>query len=232
MGQVLATPPEYAIEADDFVGTAERGDEDKLFNELLTASGMYLNAKRSSDGMTALAAAIAAQRISLATILLRDYDGVDVNKGDADGRTPLMYAAAGGDAALVALLLERGAKVSATDSDNWTALHHAAAGGEAPALQELLELGAASQLDVRDRAGQTALHVAVYAEAPAAFRVLLAAGADADLRDDEGETALAYARGADAETEFHTLYAMHMERRLDAQREGDALLAAEGDKNV
>jgi ankyrin repeat protein len=45
-----------------------------------------------------------------------------VNARDRDGNTALMFAAFGGHAAIVHLLLERGADVDAEARDGWTAV--------------------------------------------------------------------------------------------------------------
>eukprot|EP00968_Pinguiococcus_pyrenoidosus_P021115 scaffold2677_cov220-Pinguiococcus_pyrenoidosus.AAC.1 len=93
MGLIASSESSYKEEADDFVTAAGNGDADRLFKgfyalaplmvsraELLTQSGMYLNAKRSTDGATALAAAIFGGHLDMALELVKDYEGVDVNK--------------------------------------------------------------------------------------------------------------------------------------------------------
>jgi ankyrin repeat protein len=52
--------------------------------------------------------------------------GADLDAGDNRGRTPLMIAAALGDAATAALLLQRGADRTRRDNDGKTALDLAA----------------------------------------------------------------------------------------------------------
>ena len=54
---------------------------------------------------------------------------LDLNKKDSFGGTALYWAARSGDAAVMRLLLEKGADVEAKDKDGWTALHCAARGG-------------------------------------------------------------------------------------------------------
>jgi hypothetical protein len=51
----------------------------------------------------------------------------DLEAEDNDGETPLMAAAEAGKPAVVALLLDRGARLTARDADGRTALHRAEA---------------------------------------------------------------------------------------------------------
>ena len=53
--------------------------------------------------------------------------GASAEATDAQGRTPLMLACAGGEVALVKALLERHARVDAEDHERRTALWYAAA---------------------------------------------------------------------------------------------------------
>jgi len=47
----------------------------------------------------------------------------EVNAGDADGRTPLHWAATSGAADIAAFLIDNKAEVDKVDSSGWTALH-------------------------------------------------------------------------------------------------------------
>jgi ankyrin repeat protein len=107
----------------------------------------------------------------------------------------LSWAASGGSAATVQVLLDRGA-----DPDGG-ALHAAAAAGAVPVVELLLRAGA--DVDRRDRdTGRTPLHTAVGAAreadrdgaAVAVVRQLLDAGADIDAVTNDGASALDIAR--------------------------------------
>lgn len=76
-----------------------------------------------------------------------------VNRRSRCGRTPLMLAAASGDAAAVRALLEAGACANDRDDHGAAALHSAAFNGHAAAVQALIEHGAA--VDVQDADGWT-----------------------------------------------------------------------------
>jgi len=85
--------------------------------------------------------------------------GADVNKGDAQGSTPLHEAAVRADWDTMKFLKDRGANVNAPDKNGATPLHaamYAAMGtGKTETMKLLLDMGANSLL--RDKAGQTAL---------------------------------------------------------------------------
>ena len=110
----------------------------------------------------------------------------------------LSWAATGGSAGTVRLLLDRGADPSRG------ALHAAAAAGSAPVVELLLEAGA--DVDGRDPdTGRTPLHTAVAAlssgpvdAVAAVVTLLLAAGADVDATTWDGATALDITRVAGA----------------------------------
>ena len=68
--------------------------------------------------------------------------GADVNVRDANGETPLHWAAEEGKKETVALLLEHGADVNARGEDGATPLHWAAAWGRKEIAALLLEHGA------------------------------------------------------------------------------------------
>lgn len=65
-------------------------------------------------------------------------EGVDVNRKDSVGGTPLHYAAFDGNETTVRLLLQRGAKTSAKDNRGETALQYAALGGHYDKMAKLL----------------------------------------------------------------------------------------------
>lgn len=116
---------------------------------------------------------------------------------DEDGRTPVMNAilADPADAAVVALLIARGADVHAADSgQRWTALHFAARDQRADLVTLLLNAGA--DVDPVDTFGDTPLWRAVMTAQTSldTVRTLVAHGADAERANASGVSPLAVAR--------------------------------------
>lgn len=142
---------------------------------------------------------------------------------DADGLTPLHRAAARGDRAGVAGLLERGADPMVLDSRTGaSALHHAAQAG-CPEVAELL-LDAGAFLDLQSpHNGVTALMAGVWYGHPSLVTVLLdRPEVNIELRSVFGATAeeiIGFGAGPDDETarrredELRRLFTAHRERR-------------------
>jgi ankyrin repeat protein len=108
-------------------------------------------------------------------------DSQDVNAKDSRGATPLMYAAAFGNARQMKLLLEAGADVNARNTFNATALIWA--GGDAVKSRLLIEHGA--DINVRTQQGRTALVRAAKRNGNADLvRLLLEKGADVKAPGD------------------------------------------------
>jgi Ankyrin repeats (3 copies) len=84
--------------------------------------------------------------------------GKDVNMQDAEGRTPLHYAAAHDQAKIIRLLAEAGADLEKTDRKQNTCLHYAAGYGRVDIVDILLERGA--DLQAQNENGKTPFAVA------------------------------------------------------------------------
>ena len=89
--------------------------------------------------------------------LLRDA-GANLKAVDADGHTPLHYAADVTSTKIMSLLVEAGVNVNAVDSDGYTALHIAAL-GSADCVEVLLAAGA--DIDARTSAGRRPFDIAL-----------------------------------------------------------------------
>ena len=124
--------------------------------------------------------------------------GADVNRATLSGVTPIMFTR---DAAVVQLLVARGADVRARSKVGETALMDAAARGDLAATRLLLERGA--DVNAVDHRGYTALIFAAHYDGDAVdlVQLLLSRGADIHAKA-EGETALSLAarRGETAVT--------------------------------
>jgi len=116
---------------------------------------------------------------------------VDLESADAAGNTPLMRAASRGEADLLRLLVERGAKVDARNGARATALMLTAD----PKLADLL-ISKGADVNAEDGEGGTALMSAARNGRAELTRLLLERGADAGARDSSGRTALALAAPA------------------------------------
>lgn len=124
--------------------------------------------------------------------------GADINAHDRRGFTPLILAAYSGHAATVEALIAAGAdpcKPDATQGN--TAQMGVAFKGEDAIAERLLKAGC--DVNMRNKAGQTALMMAALFNRSRQVDLLLAAGADAMLTDASGRTAsaVAAAQGSD-----------------------------------
>lgn len=87
--------------------------------------------------------------------------GVDITATDRDGRTPMHYAAAAGNEAVIRLLYAKGALLEGKDGDGLTPLLSAACANQYGSAKELLQLG--SSLHATDANGQTFIELATAA---------------------------------------------------------------------
>lgn len=96
----------------------------------------------AADGFTALHLAAFFGQLEAAAVLLGHGAGADVPAGNDSRVRPLHSAAAGGHAAILALLLERGADPDARQHGGYVPLHSAAGRGDAVTARLLIEHGA------------------------------------------------------------------------------------------
>ncbi|EHK41615.1 putative ankyrin repeat protein [Trichoderma atroviride IMI 206040] len=169
----------------------------------------------------------------IVTMLLED--GQNVNAKNEDDWTALHIAATRGHAAIVQLLIDKGASVNAVtdvpdnETSRATALHWAARSGHENVLDILLNNGA--DIDLRTGDGETALHWAAGKGHVGAIALLLNRGADLEAKSVHGFTPLCTAARSGQEAGVMVL----IERGADLSvtTEGDSLLhfAAKG-RNV
>ena len=148
---------------------------------------------RNREGVTPLGVACAAGNWRLARFLLERGA-----RADADGGTPALLPAAGGDEddpAGVQLLLRHKAKIDARDARGRGPLHEAALAGHVEILSALLAAGA--DVHARDEAGRTPLLDAACGGRLGAVDALLEASADPAAVDRVGRGALALACAAE-----------------------------------
>ena len=179
---VLLAAPVSAAPAAPLVDAVVRGDLAAV--RRLIGEKNDVNAARV-DGMTALHAAVHADRLDIVDALLRA--GAKAAAADRYGITPLYLACVNGNADMVRRLLDSGADPNAADPGGETALMTAARTGAPATLRLLLERGAT--VDAREpEFGQTALMIAVRENHDAAVQVLLEAGASANAQTRKGPT--------------------------------------------
>lgn len=101
-------------------------------------------------------------------------------KGERDGRTPLSWAAGGGQLEFAQYLINLGADVNAKCSENRSALSYAAQAGHLSMIQWLLDHGADLWDATRreDGDGLTPLHYAAFEGHEDIIRLLISLGAD------------------------------------------------------
>ncbi len=115
-----------------------------------------------------------------------------VNVANADGWTPLMYAARYSAADACRHLIQAGANVNARNNDGWTPLMLAARYSTADACRLLIQAGA--KVDEKNNDASTAFMLAACnAEHPDVCRALLDAGASVHERDKDGWTPFIWA---------------------------------------
>jgi uncharacterized protein len=107
---------------------------------------------------------------------------------DGLGRTPLHYAAANGDVAVVTKLLAQGSDLNQQDDNGWSPLHFAAQAVSAPITELLLSAGA--NIDAKDIHGNTPLFRAVFSSQGqgSVISLLLKAGADPNASNNSGNS--------------------------------------------
>ncbi|KAH7176156.1 hypothetical protein EDB81DRAFT_32969 [Dactylonectria macrodidyma] len=142
--------------------------------------------------------AAGGDEIILAFILASGKYNADVESKDKAGRTPLSYAIENGhEAAIVRLLLDRGAQIEAADRNGRTPLLHATANrfGSEAVVRLLLDRGA--QIEAADKDGRTPLLYTVknghMSASEAIVQLLLDRGAQIEAADKDGRTPLLHA---------------------------------------
>lgn len=118
--------------------------------------------------------------------------GVDVNKRDESGNTPLIYACMKSARDLVKLLLDNGADVNLANQRDQMPLHFAAETGNSEIITLLTEAGA--DINCTDTNGVTPLMVmAQRGRTDAALKFIQNPGIDLTLKDNDNHMAIDYA---------------------------------------
>ena len=131
---------------------------------LLKAQGLDVNVLNNA-GESALMMAALKSHVDVARTLIER--GAAINK---DGWTPLHYAATGGNADIITMLLDKGAQIDARSPNGTTPLMMAARYGSTQAVELLLQKGANHQLANEQKL--TALDFARQGARPDAIKIL------------------------------------------------------------
>jgi ankyrin repeat protein len=152
----------------------------------LLAQGAEVNARRMSNGETALYEALRNRSFDILTLLTQS--GADVNLPNRSGDSPLMIASLEDDIEIIEFLKAKGAKFNSPDEE----LLFAASHGYVPDVQRVLAAGA--KVNQSYEGGITPLIAAAKNGQTAAVRALIAAGADINALDTYAhDTPLMYA---------------------------------------
>ena len=117
--------------------------------------------------------------------------GINVDKRDMNGFTPLHHACKKGARDIVKLLLENNADANMASNASITPLHFAARLGNQEIIQCLLDAGA--DINATDKDGKSVLIYSVLARKVEAAKYLIAKGADTAVKDNNNRTAVDYA---------------------------------------
>ncbi len=184
--------------------TAVGLDDAKTVTELL-ARGFDPNTP-SERGEPALVTAMRDGHLAVADALMRHPD-ITVDQPNVNTETALMMASLRGLSAWAQRLIDRGAAVN---RGGWSPILYVASGGDAATLQVLLKAGA--DVQARNPAGSTALHMAARFGRDEVVFALVSAGLDPRTRNPAGQDAIGAARWAGRE-----ILATELERRRPAR---------------
>ena len=185
-------PPPKPKSGDESEEEAERPKEktaEELFGLDKEPSKKLLKKKAArAKEPGALHAAVARGDLIDARELIELGARVDEPKSEEDSTTPLLIAAAKGNAEMVRLLLKSGADLTARDDCENNALHLACSKGHVDVANRLIKAGC----DIETRAGNgaTALHLAARKGHDDVVTLLLESGMDIESVDGKGATAL------------------------------------------
>lgn len=141
------------------------------------------------NNMTFLNACRNGQK-SIVQIFLKK-GGINVNKRDAEGNTPLYYACLKGFRDIVTILLDNDADVSIANNSSEIPLHATARSGNKEIIGKLIQYGA--NLDATDKEGRTPLICLLDNKRTDAALFLIEQGADTEITDNTGHKAIDYA---------------------------------------
>ena len=126
----------------------------------------------------------AAKTSNLERVRLLVEQGVDKDKVDMMGKTPLWWTSRRGHLEVTQYLVEEGATLDKADIEGWTPLFATAYNGHLEVVRYLLEQGA--DRDKADNSGWTPLHAAAIRSHLEIAMLLMSYGADLNARNNSG----------------------------------------------
>ena len=153
--------------------------------KLLLDSGGNVNAA-DKKGQTPLMVA-AEKGFPKVSNVLMNHNDANINLKQLDGKTALHLAAWNDRRQVGEMLLQRGGKLDDTDMKGWIPLMYAAKMGHTSMLHILID---DHNIDLKNKNGYTALHIAALNDRPAVVEKLLAFRSQVNATDYEGKTPL------------------------------------------
>lgn len=124
------------------------------------------------------------------------------------GESAYNIAREGKDPALLKILQTAGDPLDRRDPElGYAPIHIAARMGNAPMVAALLDLGI--PVELKNRNGHTALHIAATEKVESVIRLLLERGADPNLGDNDGDVCLMYLPQVRAPLRIYRIFAEH-----------------------
>lgn len=151
-------------------------------------AGADVNAINPKDGQTPLTEAYRTDSKEVFDLLLQT-PGIDLNKENSYGESPLMYPSLEGDLPRVKTMVEKGASVNKL---GWSPIHYAVIKGRADVLEYLLSKGAWPNSPAPD--GSSPLYYAAQTGNIKTAKILLAHGADPFAMNGEYHSAMDVAK--------------------------------------
>jgi ankyrin repeat protein len=172
---------------------------EKIAKLLLEKDKSNIDHTEKEYGRTALHAVTLLGCESIASMLIDE--GAGVNLQDSEGCTALHMAIVGNHPELVNRLLNKGARTDIQDDDEWTALHFVARFSDKEIATKVLSKGARDVINVKDKHGWIALHVASRQGNEVVVKALLGdemirSRLEINAKDNDDNTALHLASGA------------------------------------
>jgi len=153
----------------------------------LVAAGALVNTQDEA-GFTPLHSAASAGHDEVCAVLLSA--GAEPNARNENGATPLHYALSKGHGVTAVTLLEARAEPTLLDKYGATPLHRACSAGRSEAVRTVCSLLPVHVLNLADRDGNTATHLAAAELFESILADLVDAGADVDALNMEGKSPL------------------------------------------